>query len=201
MAPRFLLLGLLAIALSLALAFDYSPLQNICVANPNSLVLVNGLVCKDPKLVQCNDFLFRGLHLVGNTSNSVGSRVAPVNVAQILGLNTLGISLVRINYAPCGTNPPYTHPCATEILTVLQGNFIVGFVTSNPENRLISKVLKKGDVFVFPAGLVHFQCNVGYGNAIAIAALDSQNPGVIPIANAVFGSKPDIASDLLAKVF
>ena len=77
----------------------------------------------------------------------------------------------------------------------------MGFVTSNPENRLITKVLQKGDVFVFPVGLVHFQHNVGKVNAVAIAALSNQNPGVITIANAVFGSKPDIPADVLAKAF
>ena len=103
--------------------------------------------------------------------------------------------------SPRGLNPPHTHPRASEILTVLEGSLEVGFVTSNPENRLISKVLQKGDVFVFPQGLIHFQRNVGNGNAVAIAALSSQNPGVITIANAVFGSKPAISSDLLAKAF
>ncbi|KAL6282771.1 hypothetical protein ACE6H2_013700 [Prunus campanulata] len=165
------------------------------------LVQVNGFVCKDSKLVDANDFFFSGLHLAGNTSNAVGSRVTPVNTVQIPGLNTLGISIVRIDYAPWGINPPHTHPRATEVLTVLEGSLKVGFVTSNPENRLITKVLQKGDVFVFPVGLVHFQQNVGYGNSVAIAALNSQNPGVITVANAVFGSKPDISADILAKAF
>ncbi|KAK2965027.1 hypothetical protein RJ639_029523 [Escallonia herrerae] len=151
--------------------------------------------------VQADDFFFSGLNIMGNTSNAVGSKVTPVTVAQLPGLNTLGISMVRIDYAPWGINPPHTHPRATEILTVLEGSLQVGFVTSNPENRLISKVLQKGDMFVFPVGLVHFQRNVGHRNAVAIAALSSQNPGVITIANAVFGSNPPIAADLLAKAF
>lgn len=109
--------------------------------------------------------------------------------------------MVRIDYAPWGINPPHTHPRATEILTVIDGSLQVGFVTSNPENALITKTLQKGDVFVFPVGLVHFQRNVGTGNAVAIAALSSQNPGVITIANAVFGSKPDLSGDILAKAF
>ncbi|BFG28258.1 hypothetical protein CerSpe_145320 [Prunus speciosa] len=201
MASKFLLLALLAITSSIALASDPSSLQDFCVAEAKNSVLVNGLVCKDPKLAEANDFFFSGLHLVGNTSNAVGSHVTPVNVAQIAGLNTLGISIARIDYAPWGINPPHTHPRASEILTVLEGSLKVGFVTSNPENRLITKVLEKGDVFVFPVGLVHFQQNVGYGNAVAIAALSSQNPGVITIANAVFGSKPDISADILAKAF
>lgn len=162
---------------------------------------VNGLACKDPKTVGANDFSFSGLHVPGNTSNAVGSKVSPVFVAQLAGLNTLGIAMARIDYKPWGINPPHTHPRATEIFTVLEGSLEVGFVTSNPENRFISKVLQKGDVFVFPVGLVHFQRNIGNGNAVAIAALSSQNPGVITIANALFGSTPKISNDVLARAF
>ncbi|KAK9074153.1 hypothetical protein SSX86_006750 [Deinandra increscens subsp. villosa] len=198
---HFLIFGLLLATCSIAFASDPSPLQDFCVADPNSQVLVNGLVCKDPKLVQANDFLFRGLNVMGNTSNDVGSNVTQVTVAQVPGLNTLGISMARIDFAPMGINPPHTHPRATEILTVIEGRILVGFVTSNPENRLITKLLEKGDVFVFPKGLIHFQKNIGHGYAVAIAGLSSQNPGVITIANAVFGSNPGIAGDILAKAF
>ncbi|KAJ0754359.1 hypothetical protein HanPI659440_Chr09g0345901 [Helianthus annuus] len=138
---------------------------------------------------------------MGNTHNDVGSNVTSVTVAELTGLNTLGISMARIDFAPWGINPPHTHPRATEVLIVIEGRLLVGFVTSNPENRLITQVLEKGDVFVFPQGLIHFQKNVGNGNALAIAGLSSQNPGVITIANAVFGSNPDIDVDVLAKAF
>ncbi|RVW18882.1 putative germin-like protein 2-1 [Vitis vinifera] len=126
-------------------------------------VFVNGKVCKDPKVATANDFFFSGLRVPGNTSNKLGSMVTPANVAQIPGLNTLGISLARVDYA--------------------------------------HMVLYKGDVFVFPEGLIHFQLNVGKTKAVAIAALSSQNPGVITIANAVFGSKPAISADVLTKAF
>ncbi|KAF5808151.1 hypothetical protein HanRHA438_Chr04g0153711 [Helianthus annuus] len=201
MMSRFLIFGLLLTTCSIAFASDPSPLQDFCVADPNSPVFVNGVVCKDAKLVKADDFLFRGLHLMGNTHNDVGSNVTSVTVAQLPGLNTLGISMVRIDFAPWGINPPHTHPRATEVLTVIEGRLLVGFVTSNPENRLITQVLEKGDVFVFPQGLIHFQKNIGNGYALAIAGLSSQNPGVITIANAVFGSNPDIDVDVLAKAF
>ncbi|KAJ9551248.1 hypothetical protein OSB04_015293 [Centaurea solstitialis] len=201
MARVFASIMLLALGFSVAMATDHSPLQDFCVADPNGQVLVNGMTCKNPSSVQGSDFYFGGLHMMGNTSNTVGSRVTPVSVTQLAGLNTLGISLARIDYAPWGINPPHTHPRASEILVVLEGSLEVGFVTSNPDNRHISKVLYKGDVFVFPVNLVHYQRNNGKTNAIAIAALSSQNPGVIPIANVVFGSKPDISTDILAKAF
>ncbi|CAI0460393.1 unnamed protein product [Linum tenue] len=94
-----------------------------------------------------------------------------------------------IDIASWGINPPHTHPRATEILTVIEGSLDVGFVTSNLDNRLISKILQKGDVFVFLTGLIHFQRNV------------SQNPGVITMANSIFGSKPNIFTYILAKAF
>ncbi|KAL2225876.1 putative germin-like protein 2-1 [Sesamum indicum] len=202
MAKQIILFSLVALSFGLvAFAFEPSPLQDFCVADFTTSARVNGHVCKNPASVQASDFSFSGLHLPGNTSNPNGSKVTPVAVAQLPGLNTLGISMVRIDYAPWGINPPHTHPRATEILTVLEGSLQVGIVTSNPDNSLITKTLQKGDVFVFPVGLIHFQRNVGTGNAVAIAALSSQNPGVITIANAVFGSKPGISSDILAKAF
>ncbi|XP_068321686.1 putative germin-like protein 2-1 [Pyrus communis] len=191
----------LSLYLSIAIASDHSPLQDFCVGDPKSQVVVNGLACKDPKTVEDNDFSFGGLHLEGNTSNPIGSSVTPVTVFQLPGLNTLGISLVRIDYAPSGVNPPHIHPRASEVLTLLEGSLEVGFVTSSPENRHITKVLQKGDVFVFPIGLVHYQRNVGSGNAVAIAALSSQNPGVVIIASSVFGSTPSIVNDILVKAF
>ncbi|XP_011624289.1 putative germin-like protein 2-1 [Amborella trichopoda] len=198
---KSLLVAMLSLTLSLSFASDPSPLQDFCVADKTSSVFVNGKVCKDPKLARANDFFFSGLAKPGNTSNPLGSMVTPVSVDQLPGLNTLGISMVRIDYAPNGQNPPHTHPRASEILTVLEGSLYVGFVTSNPDNRLISKTLQKGDVFVFPEGLIHFQKNVGQQNVVAIAALSSQNPGVTTVANAVFGSNPPISTDVLAEAF
>ncbi|KAK4282362.1 hypothetical protein QN277_013749 [Acacia crassicarpa] len=198
------LIAFLALAFSSAFAFDPSPLQDFCVAINDTKttdgVFVNGKFCKDPKLVNANDFLFSGLKK-GDTSGPLGSSVTVVDVTKILGLNTLGISLARLDFAPKGLNPPHIHPRATEILVVLEGTLYVGFVTSNPDNRLFTKVLNKGDVFVFPIGLIHFQLNVGKTNAVAISGLSSQNPGLITIAKNVFGSNPPISSEVLAKAF
>ncbi|XP_031475413.1 putative germin-like protein 2-1 [Nymphaea colorata] len=182
-------------------ASDPSQLQDFCVADHHSPIVVNGKVCKNPMMAKPEDFFFYGLDKPGNTSNPLGSMVTAVNVQKIPGLNTLGISLARVDFAPKGLNPPHIHPRGTEILVVLEGCLYVGFVTSNPENRLFTKKLYKGDVFVFPQGLIHFQQNIGEEDAVAIAALSSQNPGAIIIANDVFGAKPSISDDLLAKAF
>ncbi|XVF42424.1 hypothetical protein PTKIN_Ptkin01aG0361700 [Pterospermum kingtungense] len=192
---------LLALAFTFASSFDPSPLQDFCVAinDTKTGVFVNGKFCKDPKLVTAEDFSFSGLNKPGNTSNQLGSKVTLINVQKIPGLNTLGISLARVDYVPYGLNPPHIHPRATEILTLVQGTLYVGFVTS--DNRFITKVLYPGDVFVFPIGLIHFQFNIGNTNALAFSGLSSQNPGLISIAKAVFGSDPAINPDVLAKAF
>ncbi|CDP10148.1 unnamed protein product [Coffea canephora] len=186
---------------NVAFATDPMPLQDFCVADNSSPVWVNGVPCKDPKLVTAEDFFFTGLNIPGNTSNAYGSKVTSVSVAEMPGLNTLGVSMARIDFAPKGVNPPLFHPRATGILTVLEGTLLVGFVTSNPENRLITKVVQKGDVFVIPVGLVHFHRNVGDTNAVAVAAYSSQNPDSTAIGKAVFGSTPLISDDVLAKAF
>ncbi|XP_024014576.1 germin-like protein subfamily 1 member 11 isoform X2 [Eutrema salsugineum] len=197
------ILSLLALTLPLAIASDPSPLQDFCVGvNTPADVFVNGKFCKDPKLVSADDFFLAGLQNARAVANAVGSNVTAVNVNNLPGLNTLGISLVRIDYGVNGQNPPHTHPRATEILYVGHGTLFVGFVTSNGDgNRLFTKTLNMGDVFVFPEGLIHFQANVGRSPAVAFAALSSQNPGVVTIANTVFGSNPAIDPNVLARAF
>ncbi|KAH9617136.1 hypothetical protein KSS87_002616 [Heliosperma pusillum] len=202
----FFVLALMAIASFVAYATDPTQLQDFCVGvtDPNQALFVNGMFCKNPMEATPEDFFFKGLD-IPRKPNNLGVNVTLVSAMQVPGLNTLGISLARIDFAPYGLNPPHTHPRATEVLTVMEGTLYVGFVTSNLANnggnKLFTKVLNKGDVFVFPQGLVHFQFNVGNTPAVAIAGLSSQNPGVVTIANAVFGAQPPISVDVLAKAF
>ncbi|KAB1996359.1 hypothetical protein ES319_D13G225700v1 [Gossypium barbadense] len=184
--------GLFAFACSSASAYDPSPLQDFCVAVKD---FKNGDWAEQhyvsiPKACSYRRFLFRPKQ-AGNTSNPDGSNVTMINVDQILGLNTLSISLVRIGYAPYGVNPPppHTHPRGSEILLVVEGTLYVGFVMANPTHCLFTKILNPGDF------------NIGKTAAVAFAGLSSQNAGVITIANAAFGSNPPINPDVLAKAF
>lgn len=162
---------------------------------------MNGFACKNPKLVEADDFVFTGLKKAGNTSNAVGSAVTNVFVTEFPALNTLGLAMARVDYAPGGINPPHIHPRASEMLIVIEGTLDTGYVDSNPGNRRYTKVIHKGDVTVFPPGLIHYQQNVGNGSAVALAFFNSQKPDIITVANAVFGSKPALPIDLLAKAF
>ncbi|KAG8373688.1 hypothetical protein BUALT_Bualt11G0050600 [Buddleja alternifolia] len=161
----------------------------------------------DPKIVTGDEFFFSGLNKPGNITSPVGSKLTQVFVDEMPGLNTLGTSLVRIDYAPNGgLNPPHVHPRASEILLVMEGTLYSGFIASNSKdpnirNKLFAKTLYPGDVYVFPRGLIHFQMNVGESNAVAFAIFSSQNPGIITLANFLFGSWPPIDTGVLARGF
>ncbi|KAM3762454.1 hypothetical protein ACB098_01G347300 [Castanea mollissima] len=145
-------------------------------------------------------FFFSRLNIPRNTRNKDGSNATLMNVNNLVGLNTQGRSLASIGYAPYGLNPSHTHPLKIELLVVIKGTLLVGFVTSDP-NKLFTKVLNKGDVFVFPIGHIHFQINIGETIAFAFASFNNQNPGLITITNAVFGSNPPIYPNVLMKAF
>ncbi|XP_027149835.1 germin-like protein subfamily 1 member 18 [Coffea eugenioides] len=205
-APFLITIATMALHSSLAVASDPSPSQDFCVAinDPNTAVFVNGKICKYPKVVNADDFFFQGLNKPGNATNQQGSNVTTTNVNNLAGLNTLGVSLARLDFVPYGLNPPHTHPRATEVLFVLESTLHVGFVTSNPpnnmKNQLFTKTLNPGEIFLpFPLRLIHFQFNVGKMNAVAFAGFSSQNPQVNTIANAVFESNPPIFLDILTK--
>ncbi|KAF6982511.1 hypothetical protein CFC21_000893 [Triticum aestivum] len=160
-------------------------------------VKVNGFACK--ATVTEDDFYFKGLGAAGNTSTTYGSVVTGANVEKVPGLNTLGVSMARIDYAPGGLNAPHTHPRATEMVFVLQGALDVGFITT--ANKLVSKTIAAGDVFVFPRGLVHFQKNNGAGPASVISAFNSQFPGTQSLAMTLFAATPPVPDHVLTTAF
>jgi|UniRef100_A0A2N9FIC1 quercetin dioxygenase-like cupin family protein len=177
---------------------DPDPLQDFCIADLNASISVNGFPCKPASQVNANDFFFDGLTKEGNTANIFGSNVTAANVLSFPGLNTLGAAMNRVDYAPGGINPPHSHPRATESGVVIQGQLLVGFVTT--QNVFYSKVLSVGEMFVIPKGLVHFQKNVGTGKALAFTAFNSHLPGV-ELSISLFTSKPSIPNDVLTQTF
>lgn len=158
---------------------------------------VNGYLCK--KNFSEIDFSSMAIAKAGATNNTFGSLVTGANVMKVPGLNTLGVSMARIDYAPGGINPPHTHPRATEMIFVLEGELDVGFITTS--NVLITKHIVKGEVFAFPRGLVHFQQNNGDVPAAVVAGFNSQLPGTQSIATTLFASSPSVPDHVLTKTF
>ncbi|KAK5794719.1 hypothetical protein PVK06_035960 [Gossypium arboreum] len=156
---------------------DPDPLQDFCVANLSASISVNGFPCKPASEVTSDDFFFDGFTQEG--------------------LNTLGISMNRVDFAPGGINPPHSHPRASEVGVVIEGKLLVGFVTTN--NVYYSKVLTAGHMFAIPRGLVHFQLNIGDGKALAYTAFNSHLPGAAIVPLNLFASS--IPNEVLTKTF
>uniref|UniRef100_A0A803MKR9 Germin-like protein n=1 Tax=Chenopodium quinoa TaxID=63459 RepID=A0A803MKR9_CHEQI len=85
------------------------------------------------------------------------------------------------------------------MIYILQGELYVGFITTN--NKLVSKIVKAGEVFVFPRGLAHFQKNTSKYPTAVLAAFNSQLPGTQQFAAALFASKDPVPKDVLAQAF
>ncbi|KAG2603338.1 hypothetical protein PVAP13_5KG764300 [Panicum virgatum] len=160
---------------------------------------VDGFPCT---FATAEDFFFGGLAKAADvySGSPMGSAVTAADVGTLPGLNTLGVSMARTDYAPWGgVNPPHSHPRATEILFVLDGTLEVGFVVA--ASRLLGRTVSRGEVFVFPRGLVHLERSVGAAPAVAVSAFDSQLPGTQAAAAALFGAAPAVPTDVLARAF
>ncbi|CAM0875346.1 unnamed protein product [Alopecurus aequalis] len=183
------------------LASDPDPLQDFCVADlDGKAVSVNGRPCK-PMSEAGDDFLFSSkLAKVGNTSTPNGSAVTKLDVAGWPGTNTLGVSMNRVDFAPGGTNPPHVHPRASELGVVMKGELLVGIIGSlESGNKLYSRVVRAGETFLIPRGLMHFQFNVGNTEASMFVSFNSQNPGIVFVPLTLFGSNPPIPTPVLTR--
>ncbi|KAI3464017.1 hypothetical protein Pfo_020680 [Paulownia fortunei] len=168
-------------------------------SKPICTISLNGFPCKPASNVTSDDFFFDGLSREGSTNNTFGSSVAQGNVLAFPGLNTLGISMNRVDIAPGGLNPPHSHPRATESGIVIQGQLLVGLITTG--NVFYSKNLTSGQMFVIPRGLVHFQLNVGQEKALIFTAFNSHLPGALVVPLNLFASRPSVPDDVLTKAF
>ena len=168
---------LLAVLVSfLVLPFSALALtQDFCVADLACPDTPAGYPCK--KGVGPGDFYYHGLATAGNTNNLIKAAVTPAFVGQFPGVNGLGISAARLDIAVGGVVPLHTHPAASELLFVTEGTILAGFISSS-SNTVYTKTLYKGDIMVFPQGLLHYQYNGGSSPAVALVAFSGPNPGL-----------------------
>ncbi|XP_062185885.1 germin-like protein 1-2 [Phragmites australis] len=195
---RVLLAVAIAAAVPCALS-DPAPLQDFCVADLQAATQLDGFPCKAASAVVDGDFFSRAIVAAASTRNPFGVNSTRATVATFPGLNTLGLSITRVDLAQGGLNPPHSHPRASELVMVLKGEVMVGFTTGT--NQLFSKVVKENELFVVPRGLQHFQLNTGAGDAVFVAMFDSQSPGVVTPTFSLFATKPAMPIEVLTKTF
>lgn len=189
----------LSLFVGVTIAADADPINDFCVADLTSQLKLNELPCISYANVTEDDFALRLFGKPGNISASpFGFSILP-GLAGINypGLNTMGMAIARIDVGPFESVPPHTHPHATELFYVMEGSFNTGFVDST--DTLFATNLTKGDVFVFPRGLLHFALSTSKGLSTAIVTFNSQNPLTKFVAPALFESNiPDV---VLEKAF
>ncbi|KAG6549365.1 hypothetical protein Mapa_009083 [Marchantia paleacea] len=138
--------------------------------------------------------LLRDVKLIEGTA----ATVTPVNVKVFPALEGLGVSFAMFQFPPQTINSLHIHPRASEILFVVEGSLDVGIIDST--NKMFHQRLLKGDLFVFPKGLVHFQINTDkHQKATALGGFSSSNPGLIRLAPNLF--KSGISDSVLQKSF
>ncbi|XP_027907189.1 auxin-binding protein ABP19a-like [Vigna unguiculata] len=172
---------------------SYAAVNDFCVADLKGPDSPSGYQCKPPNTVTVDDFVFSGL-IAGNTTNTFNAALTSAFVTDFPGLNGLGVSAARLDIAKGGSIPMHTHPAATELLIVVEGQITAGFMTPS---AVYSKTLKAGDVMVFPQGQLHFQVNSGKGKATAFLAFSSANPGAQLLDLLLFGNS--LPSELIAE--
>jgi len=129
--------------------------------------------------------------------SETGATADVASVQQLPGLNTMGVSHARLDFAIGGVVPLHTHPRASEILFVVKGSIYTGFISD--DDQLFASVLEVGDFTVFPRASQHFQLNVGNETAITFNTLNSQSPGFLFTANQIF--VPNITSAVIERSF
>ncbi|XP_061371934.1 germin-like protein subfamily 3 member 1 [Gastrolobium bilobum] len=180
---------------ALLLSIVQASVNDFCVADLKLPKSNSGYPCKSPNEVTVDDFVFSGLVAKDTTNSSFGAAATAAFVDNFPGLNGLGISAARLDLAEGGSFPMHTHPGGTELIIMLQGEMIAGFITSN--NAIYSKTLKPGDLFVIPQGQMHFVVNSGVGKATSIIAFSSENPGVQILDHLLFGNT--LSSDIVSQ--
>ena len=121
-----------------------------------------------------------------------GGGAVVANRKNFAPLIDLGISNAVGFMAPCSINVAHTHPRATESLTVVQGQVDSGFILENGLVREVNTTLTKFQGTVFPMGSIHFQLNQQCEDAVFVAGLNSDDPGVSTVATNFFATNPDV---------
>ncbi|KAL1805192.1 hypothetical protein DCAR_0830850 [Daucus carota subsp. sativus] len=187
----------LPVLLTITLLFSsaYASVNDFCVADMQQPDTPSGFPCKKVTSLTEKDFAYSGLGVAGNTTNIISAAVTPAFVAQFPAVNGLGISMARLDLAKGGVIPMHTHPGASEVLVVIKGTICAGFISS--ANTVYFKTLFKGDIMVFPQGLLHFQINSDDGPSLAFVSFSSANPGLQILDYALFGN--ELPTELVTK--
>ncbi|KAK9715668.1 hypothetical protein RND81_06G181100 [Saponaria officinalis] len=146
----------LSVLVILVTSSSVNTIIDFCVADLNQPLGPAGFPCRNPANLIMDDFVFSGLGVPADMSDNifkVGVTAAVDGTFPVL--NGLGLSMARLDIDVGGVVPIHT-----------------------PSFRAYFETLKKGDIMIFPQGLLHFQVNVGDSPSLAFVSLNSAFPVV-----------------------
>ncbi|XP_044477339.1 putative germin-like protein 9-2 [Mangifera indica] len=163
----------------------------------DSDILTDFLLPPKVTRVDSNFFTFTRMRALVGAPPPTNYTVTTASLPEFPALNGQSVSYAVLQF-PAGTSSPlHEHPRSGEVLFLVKGHLTVGFVDTT--DKLFVQKLQKGDMFLFPKGLVHFQYNRGKTSATAISAFGSVNPGTESLPNTLFTTGID--DTILAKSF
>lgn len=169
------------------------PLLARAATTPDRAAAVRNAITHVDKINALTDeefvFDFKDPNLKKTTG--AGGTLTSANVGNFAALVGNGLALTIGEMAPCGANSPHSHPRATEILLLLNGELSAGFLTENG-SRFVVQNLTEYSAMVFPAGSIHFQANYGCDPIKFVAALSDEDPGTLQVAQRYFALSADI---------
>ncbi|XP_058087905.1 germin-like protein 9-3 [Magnolia sinica] len=151
------------------------------------------IIPPDLKVVDGRFFTSTSFRALANSTKPTTFKVTKASMVEFPALNGQSVSYAALQYPPGTANPPHTHPRSAELLLVMSGSLEVGFVDTT--NKLYTRTLYAGDMFVFPKGLVHYQFNpnnTSYSSqTLAISAFGSANAGTVSLPATIFATGID----------
>ncbi|KAJ7485685.1 RmlC-like cupin [Mycena latifolia] len=135
----------------------------------------------------------------GGITTGAGGHTVAATSANFPAVVGNGIAMTIGFLGPCSVNTPHTHPRATEINFSVNGTLRTGTLEENGA-RFVVNELPPGSMTLFPQGAIHFEMNEGCDPAMFVAAFNSEDPGVLQVAQRFFGLPPDIVSITLGDI-
>ncbi|PAN10994.1 hypothetical protein PAHAL_2G132300 [Panicum hallii] len=178
------------------LALSAAPLA-VVAGDPDILTDYIVPLSANPGNITGQFFAYTGLRAALAAPAPGNFTATKASMAEFPALNGQSVSYAALSFPPGSVNPTHTHPRASELLLVVDGALSVGFVDT--AGKLFTQDLATGDMFVFPKGTVHWQCNKGTQPARALSAFGSAAAGLVSVPVTVFGTGID--DTVLAKSF
>ncbi|KAF7319081.1 Cupin type-1 domain-containing protein [Mycena chlorophos] len=150
-------------------------------------------------LSQDSQFVFDFFNPPAGVVSGAGGHTVEASSANFPAVVGNGVAMTVGFLGPCSINTPHTHPRATEINFSANGTLRTGLLTENGA-RFIMNELPPGSMTVFPQGAIHFEMNDGCAPAVFVAAFNSEDPGVLQLAQRFLGLPLDIISATLGDI-